>query len=142
MWCAARRRRDGSGTYTTGTADIPWCDAAACFLRLARIGNTFYASVSSDGQTWPTQPQGSVTLSSMPDQVAAGAVLSAHNQQAVATGVMDRLTLQADGQDPKEAPCTGDASWTCSPIGMEAHPDTADSDGQGTWTLSSITASR
>jgi outer membrane protein assembly factor BamB len=96
------------------------------YLQVTKVGTTFTAYTSLDGNTWTAIPGSSVTLS-MTGPILAGVAATSHNVGALSTVVVDSANI---GTPTNNCP----TNWNCADIG---HPGLAGSqvyDG-GTWTM-------
>jgi regulation of enolase protein 1 (concanavalin A-like superfamily) len=61
-----------------------------CWVRLARVGDTFTAYASADGRTWTVL---GTTPIAMAPEVAVGLAVTSHNPSKAASSTMDSVTL-------------------------------------------------
>jgi hypothetical protein len=91
----SRSATNGSCTNSATTGLV-----APYWLKITRIGNSFTASYSQDGNLW-TQQGSSVTLASMPAATSVGLALTSHSANSIAAAHFDNLSF---GAVPPKAP--------------------------------------
>jgi regulation of enolase protein 1 (concanavalin A-like superfamily) len=119
-----RTATGGDSAYTFGPSV-----AAPYWLRIARSGSTFTASISSDGANWSLV--GSDTIS-MPTSVYVGLALTSHSDGVLNTTLFDSVTLQSSGGNaPPTVSITSPADNTAynAPATIAIQATAADSDG-------------
>ena len=82
--------RPSTSSTTTATKDTANSYAAACYLRLTRIGDNFTCSASLNGSTWIDVGTPSVTMS---DPVYIGFCMATYNAWNTETVVFDNVTI-------------------------------------------------
>ncbi|RPH35528.1 MAG: hypothetical protein EHM91_17110, partial [Planctomycetota bacterium] len=90
------RTTPGGGAGMNPTAPA----AAPVWVKVARAGNTFSGAYSADGASWT--PLGSVVIPMGPD-VFIGLCVTAHNNAALTSAVIDSVTITGDGGSPAVA---------------------------------------
>lgn len=107
-----------SGQITTGTVPT--------YLMVERVGTTYSAFTSSDGNTWTLVPGSSVTISSMTGSIMAGMAVTSHNGGLMGSATFDTVNISSS------LLCL--AGWTCADIGNPT-PAGTQSVSNGTWTV-------
>jgi regulation of enolase protein 1 (concanavalin A-like superfamily) len=81
-------RRATAGSTTTGTSnDVA---AGAVWVKLARVGNVFTASRSTNGTTWTTVGSQTITMAS---SVFIGLIVCSHTTTALNTSTFDNVSV-------------------------------------------------
>ncbi|MBA3886479.1 MAG: metallophosphoesterase [Acidobacteria bacterium] len=100
-----RTSTGGPSAHTPGSSAT-----APSFVKLVRSGNTFTASVSTNGTAWTVV--GSETIS-MAGTIAVGLAVTSHDTRALATATFDNVAVTTGGDAPVGLP----SPWTNGDIG-------------------------
>jgi len=131
----AFQQRDHPGASVSEVLHVP-NQAAPCWLRLARQGNTFTASSSVNGTSWTTM--GSATIP-MGSQAYAGLAVCSHNDKTLCQAQFDNVPFKVVSNatpapappvvtppvvtPPVAAPPANDTNWTMN-LAEVATPNT------------------
>ena len=83
------RTSSGTSTIVGGTSS----QAPPAWLKLARSGNSFVASVSADGSSWSVVGTENVSMGS---NVLVGLAVTSHTTSTLNTAVFDRVSVAAE----------------------------------------------
>jgi regulation of enolase protein 1 (concanavalin A-like superfamily) len=114
-----RRTRDGgTSTHTAGDSST-----APRWVRLTRAGNTVTVSSSANGSAWTVHGSDTITL---PATALVGLAITSHNAGAMASTVIDQVTVSAGSAVP--------SGWDSDDIGRTGVSGSTTSSG-GTFTV-------
>jgi len=117
VWVQYRSAQGGSAATAASVAG-----ALPQYLKVARVGDTFTAYISSDGVAW-TAIAGSSTTVGMPSTASLGMAADSNNTGAVSAATFDTVSMNA---------CP--SGWSCADIGNPALSG-GQSLGDGAWTV-------
>ena len=121
QWRAAKGQQSGFADNAVG-------EAAPYWVKIVRVEDTFTGYVSKDGQEW--KKAGETTVS-MGEEVFAGVCLTAHDNGAVTTALVESVEVKAE--KGKGGPALPEP-WKCKVLGAVGVPGSvAVKDGK--WTL-------
>ena len=128
---AFQRRTATNGTSTStpgGTGVAPY------WVRVARSGNTFTASVSTDGTNWTVVGTDTIAMGST---IKVGLAVTSHIDGTLSTATFDNVSIGAAGPPPPPPPPpTLPSGWSASDVGATSPAGSSSFDsGTGTFTV-------
>jgi regulation of enolase protein 1 (concanavalin A-like superfamily) len=128
----AFQRRVTNGGVSTNTAGP--AAGAPYWVRIARSGNTFTASRSTDGTNWFVVGTETIT---MPTSVYVGLAVTSHNNSTLATATLDNVAVSAGSGPPPPPPPPPPplpTGWSFNDVGAVG-ANGSGSESSGTYTV-------